>query len=88
MPVFKRNNGTSVTGEVTLVVGNSLRLKLDGEPKSAATVAHFTLRSDMPDAVTIAQSPDERRREQSVTITANRTAASAVTIRAYHADGN
>lgn len=86
MPVFKRNNGTPITGPITLVIGDTLRVKLDGLPKNAVTVIHFTIQSNVPNTVTITQNPDQRQREQVITLKANQ-ATELVTVKAHHADG-
>jgi len=86
MPVFKRNNGNPITDPITLVIGDTLKLKLDGISKNAATVMHFTIQSNVPNAVTITQKPNERQREQTITIKANQ-ASELVTIKAYNSDG-
>ncbi len=84
MPVFKRNNGTPVTGPVTLVVGNTLRLKLDGMPKNAASVTHFDIRSNQPNVVVTNRQARETQREQVFTLKAERT-AELVMVKAYRA---
>jgi len=47
---------------------------------------HFTIQSNVPNAVTITQKPNERQREQVITIKANH-AAELVTVKAYNGDG-
>jgi len=86
MPVFKRNNGQAITGPITLVVDDVLRLKLSGVPKNAATVNHFTIKADVASAVEISQKPNERQLEQVITLKAKNTAA-LVHVKTYHVDG-
>ncbi len=87
MPAIKRNNGKPITGPITLVVGDTLRLKLDGVRKNAAEMNHFILRADTPSSLTISQNPNPKDIEQVITLTANNT-TELVTVRAFDAAGN
>jgi hypothetical protein len=82
MPVFKYNNGSSVPNQITLVEGDTLTLKLDGQPHQGRA-RHFIIKSSTSATVEVVrQNADPKIREQSIVIAARSTGPTAI-LRAY-----
>ncbi|THJ30737.1 hypothetical protein E8K88_17350 [Lampropedia aestuarii] len=87
MPTFRRNTGGQVTGTIDLVQGNTLRLKIDGVVKGGKA-DHYQIRSSSP-LITVTQSPNERQREQTITLKVSETGtAQLITISAHSLNNN
>lgn len=86
MSSFRRSNGREVTGTIDLVQGNTLRLKLDGVVKGGKAT-HLQVRSSSP-LIAITQRPDEKQREQTITLNVSDTGTARLVTISAHSPGS
>jgi hypothetical protein len=89
MPSFRYNsNNLVVPPQITMTVGDTLHLKLDGELERDAKAVHFIVNCDNPrmGVVEITSKSDPKNSEQAIVVTA-KSQVQLIWIKAYGKDG-